>query len=268
MVDEETQDVAAGPAGARSIATLGPIPASSKAKLPRRGARRRRAAARRGRGGGSRPRSAPAGQTRPHWRSCFRGRRARRPDRLRACRRRRRIYFLASKADLAEDADRLAALESQAQSENAALDAEAKRESAAVANLDKRMSALEASASASGAAELDKRVARWRRQTPRTRPTSPPLPRPPGAWRRRSRTCEPTSTPRAAKFPASRRGSPSWRPGLRMAKAPDLSALAARVDKIEAALAAPKSETRVASEKPAAADNAAAIAIIAGADGR
>ena len=45
----------------------------------------------------------------------------------------------------------------------------------------------------------------------------------------------------------------------------DLSALAARLDKIEAALAAPKSETRVAAEKPAAADNAAAIAIIAGA---
>ena len=44
---------------------------------------------------------------------------------------------------------------------------------------------------------------------------------------------------------------------------PDLAALAARVDKIEGALAAPKSETRAAEEKPAAADNATAIAIIA-----
>jgi hypothetical protein len=44
---------------------------------------------------------------------------------------------------------------------------------------------------------------------------------------------------------------------------PDLAALAGRVDKIEAALATPKSETRAAAEKPAAADNATAIAIIA-----
>src|SRR6202020_1422523 len=47
------------------------------------------------------------------------------------------------------------------------------------------------------------------------------------------------------------------------AAGPDLAALAARIDKIEGALAAPKSETRVAAEKPAAADNAATIAIIA-----
>ena len=47
------------------------------------------------------------------------------------------------------------------------------------------------------------------------------------------------------------------------AAGPDLAALAARVDKVEAALAAPKSETRVAAEQPAAADNATTIAIIA-----
>ena len=43
----------------------------------------------------------------------------------------------------------------------------------------------------------------------------------------------------------------------------DLAALAARIDKVEAALAAPKNETRVAEEKLAAADNATAIAIVA-----
>ena len=67
-------------------------------------------------------------------------------------------YFLASKADLAESGDRLAALETQAQRGNTAMDAEAKRESGAVASLDKRVSALEASAPTSGAVELDKRV--------------------------------------------------------------------------------------------------------------
>ena len=67
-------------------------------------------------------------------------------------------YFLASKADLAESGDRLAALETQAQRGNSALDAEANRENAAVASLDKRVKALEASASASGGAEPDKRV--------------------------------------------------------------------------------------------------------------
>lgn len=68
-------------------------------------------------------------------------------------------YFLASKADLAESGDRLAALETQAQHGNSALDAEVNRENAAVASLDKRVNALEASASASGGAELDKRLA-------------------------------------------------------------------------------------------------------------
>jgi hypothetical protein len=45
----------------------------------------------------------------------------------------------------------------------------------------------------------------------------------------------------------------------------DLSALSARLDKVEAALAAPKSETRVAPDARAPADNAAATAIIAAA---
>ena len=47
------------------------------------------------------------------------------------------------------------------------------------------------------------------------------------------------------------------------AAGPDLAALAARVDKVEAALAAPETETRAVEEKLAAADNATTIAIIA-----
>ena len=47
------------------------------------------------------------------------------------------------------------------------------------------------------------------------------------------------------------------------ATGPDPAALAARIDKVEAALAAPKNETRVAEEKLAAADNTTAIAIVA-----
>jgi hypothetical protein len=48
------------------------------------------------------------------------------------------------------------------------------------------------------------------------------------------------------------------------AAGPELSALAERIDKVEAALAAPKSETRAAPEKADPADNPAAVAIVAG----
>ena len=97
-------------------------------------------------------------QAGPNWRSCFRGRRARGPDRLRARRRRRRLFL--GLEGRSRGGARTGWLDSRRrlQRENAALDAEAKRESGAVASLDKRVSALEASASASGAAELDKRV--------------------------------------------------------------------------------------------------------------
>ena len=53
----------------------------------------------------------------------------------------------------------MGALEAQARQTNDALGAEANRESAAVAALEKRISALEASAGASNTADLDKRVA-------------------------------------------------------------------------------------------------------------
>ena len=161
-------------------------------------------------------------------------------------------YFLASKADLAEDANRLAGLESQAERENAALDAEAKRESAEVASLDKRVSALEASASASGAAELDKRVSALEaansenaQSVAAAAETAQRLATQVEDVRTdvdASRAEIPELSARVAKLET---GSPA-----KESAGPDLTALAARVDKIEAALAAPKSETRVAPSSP------------------
>ena len=174
-------------------------------------------------------------------------------------------YFLASKADLAEDANRLAGLESQAERENTALDAEAKRESAEVASLDKRVSALEASASAPGAAELDKRVSALEaansenaQSVAAAAETAQRLATQVADVKTgvdASRADIPSLSARVAKLET---GSPATE-----SAGPDLTALAARVDKIEAALAAPKSETRATPEQPTPADNAAAIAIIA-----
>ena len=65
--------------------------------------------------------------------------------------------LLASKGDVSETANRLSAIEAQARQENDAIAAEASHESAAVAGLEKRVSALETGAS--NAADLDKRVA-------------------------------------------------------------------------------------------------------------
>jgi hypothetical protein len=173
-------------------------------------------------------------------------------------------YFLASKADLAEDANRLAGLETQAERQNAALDAEAKRENGAVASLDKRVSALEASASASGAAELDKRVRALEAANAENAPGIAV------AAQTAQRLATQVADTRAA-VDAARAEIPSLSARVATLETeqpatsagPDLSALAARVDKIEAALAAPKSETRAAPEKPSPADNAAAIALIA-----
>ena len=171
--------------------------------------------------------------------------------------------FVASKTDFAEDADRLAALESQAQRENAVLDAEAKRESAAVANLDKRMSALEASASAPTAAELDKRLATLEAASAEFAPNIAAAQE--AARRLATQVTDLRTDVDVARGEISGHSARVAKLEARPAsgEAPDLSAFAARLDKIEAALAAPKSETRVAAEKPAAADNATAIAIIA-----
>lgn len=171
-------------------------------------------------------------------------------------------YALAPRTDVAEaGAGRLAALEAQAGREGE----EAQRQSAAIAGLDKRLGALEASNSSTALAGLDKRI---------------------GAL-------EAASAAGASKIASAAQAAQSVTtdlkslradvdaargeiPGLsaRVAKlestapqaaagAPEISALAARVDKVEAALAAPKTETRVAPEKPTPGDNPAAVAIVA-----
>jgi hypothetical protein len=181
-------------------------------------------------------------------------------------------YFLASKADLAETANRLTEIEAQAQRENAALETEAKRESAALVSLDKRVSALEIGAGAPSVAELNKRVAALEAANAENGPNAAAATQ---AAQQAAQTDQQLATQvkdLRADVDAARGEIPAL--AARVAKletaAPktneaDLSALAARLDKVEAALAAPKSETRVDAEKPAAADNAAAIAIIAGA---
>ncbi len=173
-------------------------------------------------------------------------------------------YFLASKADLAENANRLAGLETQAERENAALDAEAKRESDAVASLDKRVSALEAGASASGAAELGKRVSALEAANAENAPSIAATAE--TAQRLATQVADTRADVDAARaeIPSLSARVAKLEAGPANGEGSDLSALAARLDKIEAALAAPKSETRVAPEKPSPADNPAAIAIVAG----
>ena len=172
---------------------------------------------------------------------------------------------MASKADLAEDANRSRRARAQAERENTALDADAKRESAAAASLDKRVSALEASVPASGAAELDKRVSALEAANSENAQSVAAAAE--TAQRLATQVAEVKTS-----VDASRADIPSL--SARVAKletgppatesaGPDLTALTARVDKIEAALAAPKSETRANPEQPTPADNAAAIAIIA-----
>ena len=169
--------------------------------------------------------------------------------------------FMTSKADVSETENRLGALEAQARQTNDALGAEANRESAAVAALDKRIAALEASAGASNTADLDKRVTVLEAASA-------------------GNSAAGDATQRLAAQAKDLRADVDAEKGqlpdlsARLAKlesdAPkataagsDLAALAARIDKIEGALAAPKSETRVTPEQPTAADNATTIAIIA-----
>ena len=168
-----------------------------------------------------------------------------------------------------EDSDnRLAEFETQSQQATAALEAEAKRDSAALGSLDKRVAALEAGAGSSSVTELDKRVAALEKASADN-----------GSNAAAAAQAAQQAAQLATQVKDLRADIDAARgeiPGLaaRVAKLEsegpkandaDLSTLAGRIDKIEAALAAPKSETRVPAEKPAPADNAAPIAIIAGA---
>ena len=172
--------------------------------------------------------------------------------------------LFAPKTDLSDAPNRLSALETQARQTNDAIAAEANRESAAIAALEKRISALESSAGASATRRTSRRG--WRRWRPPAPETAPRAKRP-NVWKLRPRICAPTSMRRRASFltcqRASRNSNPTRQRRTRTCPAPISPPSAARVDKVEAALAALKTEARVAAEKPAAEDNAANIAIIA-----
>jgi hypothetical protein len=172
-------------------------------------------------------------------------------------------YALAPRADLAEaDAGRLATLEAQAEREGE----EAQRQSAAIAGLDKRLGALEASNSSTALAGVEKRLGALESASAAGASKIASA-----AQAAQSVTADQKSL--RADVDAARGEIPGL--AARVAKlesaapeaaaAPEISALAGRLDKVEAALAAPKTETRVAPEKPAPGDNPAAVAIVAGA---
>jgi hypothetical protein len=163
--------------------------------------------------------------------------------------------LLTSKADGTDTQNRLGALEAQARQTNDALGAEANHESAALAALEKRITALEASAGASNTTDLDKRLAALEAASTGN-----------GAAGDATQRLAAQAKDLRADVDAEKGALPEL--SARVAKleadtqkasgaGPDAATLAARIDKVEAALAAPKNETR------AAADNAAAVAIIA-----
>jgi hypothetical protein len=169
--------------------------------------------------------------------------------------------LLTSKADGTDTENRLGALEAQARQTNDALGAAANRESAAGAALGKRISALEAGAGASNTADLDKRVTALEASSAGNGAASDATQRLAAQAKdlRADVDAEkgqlPDLSARVAKLESDA-------PKANVAGS-DLAALTARIDKIEAAFSAPKSETRAAAEQPAAADNATTIAIIA-----
>jgi hypothetical protein len=267
MVDDETQDVSARPAGAPPNRDARPDPGVIDGEIAARGPNEREPPP----SAAGAPESAAQPRPAPAPRAGFRGVLAGALAGLVVSALAVGAFYslLAPGADVEDSANRLAELEAQVQQENAALDAEAKRESAAVASLDKRVSALETSGGSSG--ELDKRVAALETANADNGPKAVAA----GQTAQQAVQTDQQLTTQVKDLRADIDAARGEIPGLaaRVAKleteAPkandaDLSALAARLDKIEAALAAPKSESRVAPEKPAPADNSSAIAIIAG----
>src|ERR1700727_2024928 len=146
--------------------------------------------------------------------------------------------LLTSKADGSDTGNRLGALEAQARQTSDALGAEANRESAAVAALGKRISALEASAGASNTVDLDKRVAALEAASAGNGAASDRTPRLAAQAKdlRADVDAEkgqlPDLSARVAKLESD---APKAN-----AAGSDLAALASPIDKIEAALSAPK----------------------------
>jgi hypothetical protein len=166
--------------------------------------------------------------------------------------------LLAPKDDVSETANRLSAIEAQARQENDAIAAEASRESAAVASLEKRVSALETVAGGSNTSDLDKRVAALEAASAGNGAASDATQRL-AAQEKDLRTDIDAEKGQLPDLSARVAKLESDAPKANAAS----SDLAARIDKIEGALAAPKNETRAAEEKLAAADNVTTIAIIA-----
>jgi hypothetical protein len=267
MVDDETQDVSARPAGAPPNRDARPDPGVIDGEIAARGPNEREPPP----SAAGAPESAAQPRPAPAPRAGFRGVLAGALAGLVVSALAVGAFYslLAPGADVEDRANRLAELGAQVQRENAALDAEAKRESAAVAILDQRVSALETSGGSSG--ELDKRVAALETANADNGPKAVAA----AQTAQQAVQTDQQLTTQVKDLRADIDAARGEIPGLaaRVAKleteAPkandaDLSALAARLDKIEAALAAPKSESRVAPEKPAPADNSSAIAIIAG----
>jgi hypothetical protein len=163
--------------------------------------------------------------------------------------------LLAPKAKAPEIANRLNELEAQAERQNAALAADLSRDREAVAGLEKRVSALEASASAPGAADLGKRVTALEAANAGNGAASEARER--LAAQEKDLRADIGAEHAATSDLTARVAKLETDTQKVSAVGADLAALAARVDKIETALAAPKTETRSAS------DTAAAIAIIA-----
>jgi hypothetical protein len=164
--------------------------------------------------------------------------------------------LLAPKTDLSDAPNRLSALETQARQTNDAIAAETNRESAAIAALEKRIGALESSAGGSNAADLGKRVAALEAASAGNSAGSEATQRLAAQTKdlRADLDAEkgqlPDLSARVAKLE-----SDLSKANTNVSSA-DLAALAARVDKIEAALAAPK-PTRSPT------DTDAAIAVLA-----
>ena len=159
MVDEETQDVSAGPAGSPPNRDARRDPGVIEGEMAARAPDDRQPppSAAPAPEGAAQPRPQPAAEPqRTGARSVLAGALA--EFIVSALALAAGYSLLAPKADVAENADRLAEVEAQTQRGNAALDAEAKRDSAALSSLDKRVGALEAGAGTSGVADLDKRV--------------------------------------------------------------------------------------------------------------
>jgi hypothetical protein len=165
--------------------------------------------------------------------------------------------LLAPKADTPGDPTRLSEIEAQARQNSDAIAAEAKRESAAIEGLEKRIIALEAGAGAPapGAADLEKPVAALEAASAGSSAAGDATERLAEQVKglqgdvQGARGEIPDLSARVAKLETDTQKT--------NAASADLAALAARVDKVEGTLAAPKPDPRAAS------DTAAAIAIIA-----